>query len=63
MKDYRLYFLDDYSGHIDQVEEFDAAGDDEAVAVALSKSNGRPMELWHRHHKLRHWDQTLISLD
>ena len=63
MKDYRLYFLDRYSGHIDEVEEFDADGDEEAVAAALGKSNGRAMELWHRHHKLRHWDEALPSLD
>ena len=63
VKDYRLYFLDGYSGHIDAVEEFDAAGDEEAVALALARSNGRAMELWHRHHKLRHWDEALPSLD
>ena len=63
MKDYRLYFLDGYSGHIGEVEEFDADGDEEAVALAVRKSNGRAMELWHRHHKLRHWDEALPSLD
>jgi hypothetical protein len=62
VKDYRLYFLDGYSGHIDEVEEFAAPGDEEAVAVATGKANGRPMELWHRHHKLRHWDEALPEL-
>lgn len=63
MKDYRLYFLDGFSGHIDQVEEIEAKGDDEALAIAVARSGGRPTELWHRHRKLRHWDEALPSLD
>ena len=63
MKDYRLYFLDRFNGHIDEVEEFTADGDDGAIALAAQKSNGRAMELWHRHHKLRHWDEALPALD
>ena len=63
MKDYRLYYLDRFSGHIDEVEDIHAAGDAEAVAMALLKGNGRAMELWHRHHKLRHWDEALPELD
>lgn len=63
VKDYRLYFLDRFSGHIDGVEEFAADGDDRAIAVALQRSDGRAMELWHRHHKLRHWDEVVSALD
>ena len=63
MKDYRLYYLDGFSGHIDNVEEFAAEGDDQAVAAALQRADGRAMELWHRNHKLRHWDEALSSLD
>lgn len=63
MKDYRLYYLDRFSGHIDGVDEFAAGSDDEALAVATERSDGRAMELWHRHHKLRHWDEAVTSLD
>ena len=63
MKEYRLYFLDRFSGHIDEVEEIAAAGDEEAVALAAARSSGRAMELWHRQHKLKHWDETAVSVD
>jgi len=63
VKDYRLYYLDRFSGHIDGVDEFDADSDDQALAVAAERSDGRAMELWHRHHKLRHWDEAVTSLD
>jgi hypothetical protein len=62
VKDYRLYYLDPFSGHIDEVEEIHAAGDEEAVALAVRNGSGRAMELWHRHRKLRHWDQALPEL-
>ena len=63
VKDYRLYFLDPYSGHIDEVEELVAEGDEQAIELAGRKGHGRAMELWHRHHKLRHWDEVLPALD
>lgn len=63
MNDYRLYFLDGFSGHIDEVEEIEADGDEQAIALALARSGGRAMELWHRHHKLKHWDAALPALD
>jgi hypothetical protein len=63
VKDYRLYFLDRFSGHIDEVEEIAAAGDEQAIELADRKRNGRAMELWHRHHKLRHWDEALSPID
>jgi hypothetical protein len=47
MLDYRLYFLDD-AGHIQGVVEFDCADDAEAVALAQTYADGRPMELWRR---------------
>lgn len=62
-KDYRLYFLDDYSGHIDEVEEIVAADDAEAMKIATARSGRRAMELWHRHHKLKHWDESLLAVD
>ena len=63
VKDYRLYYLDRFSGHIDGVVEFAAASDDQALAEATARRDGRAMELWHRHHKLRHWDEAVPSLD
>lgn len=57
MKDYRLYYLDRTSGHIDEVEEIAAASDSEALAMAAERSDPRARELWHRHHKLKHWDE------
>lgn len=60
MKDYRLYLLDEFSGHIDEVREFDAADDQAAIDQALHIGDHRAMELWHRHHKLKHWDGRLF---
>ncbi len=57
MKDYRLYYLDRVSGHIDEVEEIAAASDGEAISIAAERRGERAKELWHRHHKLKHWDE------
>ena len=45
-----------FDGHIDQFREFEAADDMAALAVAERMRTGQPMELWHRHHKLKQWD-------
>lgn len=63
MKDYRLYYLDRLNGHIDEVEEIAAASDSEALAMAAARSDPRARELWHRHHKLKHWDEALDLAD
>ncbi|MEO7654536.1 MAG: hypothetical protein ABIS23_02490 [Sphingomicrobium sp.] len=63
MQDYRLYFLDRLSGHISEVEEFAASADAEAIARAAARPDPRPRELWHRHHKLKHWDESLLEAD
>lgn len=60
MKDYRLYLLDEFSGHIDEVREFDAPSDDAAIDRALHEKDHRAMELWHRNRKLKHWDGRLF---
>ena len=59
MKDYRLYLLDRFSGHIDEVREFAAETDDEALRRARALNGDRAMELWHRHHKIKHLDENL----
>jgi hypothetical protein len=58
---YRLYFLDRFSGHIDHFREFEAADDDAALLVAEGWQEDRPMELWNRHRKLKHWDAPPVS--
>jgi hypothetical protein len=63
MKDYRLYYLDRLSGHIDEVEEIAAASDSEAMTLAAQRSDQRARELWHRHHKLKHWDEAMDLAD
>ena len=63
MKHYRLYYLDRVSGHIDEVEEIAAASDGEAVELAALRNGQRPKELWHRHHKLKHWDEAFDLAD
>lgn len=57
MTDYRLYLLDRFSGHIEEVREFDAPDDDAAFDRALHEKDHRAMELWRRSHKLKHWDE------
>jgi hypothetical protein len=56
MRYYRLYFMDPLSGHIDQFREFEADDDEAAIAIAEAWREDRPMELWNRERKLRHWD-------
>ena len=60
MSQYRLYFMDRFSGHIDHVREFEAAGNAEAIETANNWHEGGPMELWSRHHKLKRWDSQRV---
>jgi hypothetical protein len=52
---YRLYFMDRFSGHIDHFREFEAEGDEAALALAEDMQNDVPMELWNRERKLKRW--------
>jgi hypothetical protein len=61
MNSYRLYFMDRFSGHIDNHREFVADDDDRALEIADAWFNGSPMELWTGTRKLRHWDATPIA--
>jgi hypothetical protein len=63
MKDYRLYLLDGFSGHIAEVREFDAPDDEAALATADAMGGKRAKELWHRQHKLKHWDDRVTFDD
>ena len=45
MAGYRLYFLDD-NGRIRDAEELEFEHDEAALAQALTRHDGRAMELW-----------------
>ena len=57
---YRLYYMDRFSGHIDHFREFEADDDAAAMAIAERWHDGRPMELWNRHRKLKHWSEAPV---
>jgi len=61
MRYYRLYFMDRFSGHIDHFREFEAEDDDAAFGIAEGWREDRPMELWNRHRKLKHWDVPVVD--
>jgi len=56
MAQYRLYFIDRFSGHIETSREFHADDDAAAVELAAELGNGQPMELWSRERKVRRWE-------
>jgi hypothetical protein len=56
MGQYRLYFIDRFSGHIETSREFHAEDDAAAIAAASHLRNGQPMELWSRDRKVRRWE-------
>jgi hypothetical protein len=51
--------MDRYSGHIDHFREFEAEDDSAAIEIAAGWANGRAMELWNRHRKLKRWEETI----
>ena len=53
---YRLYFIDRFSGHIETSREFLAEDDDAARAQAVALQNGQAMELWSRDRKVGRWE-------
>ena len=61
MSDYRLYFMDRFSGHIEHRREFLADNDASAINIAAGWATGQPMELWLGNHKLKHWEAQAIS--
>lgn len=60
---YRLYYMDRFSGHIDHFREYEAEDDASAITLAEGWANGRAMELWNRHRKLKRWDEPLETAD
>ena len=64
MPGYRLYFMDRFSGHIEQRRDFFADDEAKAMAIAEEWSNGQLTELWEGSHKLRRWDpETALAPD
>jgi hypothetical protein len=61
MAGYRLYFMDRFSGHIDNRREFVAESDAAALEIAERWHDGGPMELWLGDRKLKHWDATPMA--
>jgi len=61
MPGYRLYFMERFSGHIEQAREFAAQDDAAAIAIAEQSRDNRPMELWRAAHKVRYWDARPIT--
>lgn len=56
MGQYRLYFIDRFSGHIETSREFHADDDAAAVEAAAAMDKGQPMELWSRDRKIKRWE-------
>lgn len=56
MVQYRLYFIDRSSGHIETSREFHADDDAAAIERAAELGTGQPMELWSRDRKVRRWE-------
>ena len=56
MPDYRLYLLNEHSGHIDGVEEFHSADDLEAIRLSTQRNCGVPTELWRGSRKVARLD-------
>ena len=49
---YRLYHLNRFSGHIDRVEEIDAADDVQAIALVKERERETAVELWQEGRKV-----------
>ena len=49
---YRLYRLNRSSGHIDRADEFEAADDVNAVAIARERERDTAVELWQEGRKV-----------
>ena len=46
MHHYRLYFLDQRSGHILRAADYEAVDDAEALLLAREQQGAHPLELW-----------------
>lgn len=51
MAEYRLYFLNPQSGHIDRLRTIEAGDDMQAISIAVRESH-RPLEVWDSNKKV-----------
>lgn len=51
---YRLFFLDGL-GHFEKSHEFEAEDDNAAIRISQGWREGRAMELWQSHRRVRQW--------
>jgi hypothetical protein len=56
MPRYRLYYFSRFSGQIQRSHEFEADGDEAAIAAAEGVRGDDVMELWCRQRKVRDWE-------
>ena len=61
MSGYRLYFMDRFSGHIEQRRDFVADTDAAATELAHQCYDGNPMELWLGSHKIKRWETAPLT--
>lgn len=57
---YRLYYMNQSSGHIERFEEFDTADDVEAVRTVSPSAREQPLELWCENRKIQRFESTLL---
>lgn len=57
MTNYRLFFINDASGHIERAEIVQACDDDQAVLNSEGRTRLQTMELWHLARKVRVFDK------
>ena len=63
MRGYRLYFMNQSTGHIEHRREFLADDDATAMTIAAGWTKGQPMELWLGTHKGKRWDPKALAAD
>jgi hypothetical protein len=56
MPNYRLYFLSEFSGHIDRAEDLFAPDDVSAICAVQERDVVAPMELWCGSRKVSRFD-------
>ena len=61
MSHYRLYFMNERSGHIDRAENLEADDDVQAVEAARKLAGKQPLELWRDTRKVYRFETPVTS--